>query len=163
MMANLHLYITVWMESTMRLPNTAHTSRPWRIHERTRDFRLEDVWALPAPGGPDDFPRLVQGITGARATRPLPIALWDPSSTAGESEPRRILARDRRVTADWVCSSLQPSPGGAGDPHRFRTETMKTTTTLLDGVLPEFVVNVFSGWLRRDFLHRIARIAERSA
>jgi hypothetical protein len=22
----------------MRLPNTAHTSRPWRIHEITRDF-----------------------------------------------------------------------------------------------------------------------------
>jgi hypothetical protein len=43
----------------MRLPNTAHTSRPWRIHEFTRDFRLEDVWALPTPGGPDDFPRLV--------------------------------------------------------------------------------------------------------
>jgi hypothetical protein len=29
----------------MRLPNSAHTSRPWRIHEFTRDFRLEDVWA----------------------------------------------------------------------------------------------------------------------
>ena len=42
------------------LPNTAHTSRPWRIHELTRDFRLEDVWALPTPGGPDDFPRLVE-------------------------------------------------------------------------------------------------------
>ena len=34
------------------LPDTAHTSRPWRIHELTRDFRLEDVWALPTPGGP---------------------------------------------------------------------------------------------------------------
>ena len=44
----------------MKLPNTAHTSRPWRIHELTTDFRLEDVWALPTPGGPDDFPRLVQ-------------------------------------------------------------------------------------------------------
>lgn len=44
----------------MKLPNTTHTSRPWRIHELTRDFRLEDVWALPTPGGPDDFPRLVQ-------------------------------------------------------------------------------------------------------
>ena len=28
----------------MRLPVTAHSSRPWRIHELTRDFRLEDVW-----------------------------------------------------------------------------------------------------------------------
>ena len=44
----------------MRLPDSAHTSRPWRIHEITRGSRLEDVWALPTPGGPDDFPRLVE-------------------------------------------------------------------------------------------------------
>jgi uncharacterized protein DUF2867 len=47
----------------MKLPNTAHTSQPWRIHEIARDFRLEDVWALPTPGGPDDFPRLVRQAT----------------------------------------------------------------------------------------------------
>ena len=44
----------------MRLPDTAHTSRPWRIHEVAPDFRVEDVWALPTPGGPDDFHRLVR-------------------------------------------------------------------------------------------------------
>lgn len=38
----------------MRLPDSAHTSRPWRIHELTRDFRLEDVWQIRAPGRPDD-------------------------------------------------------------------------------------------------------------
>ena len=43
----------------MRLPDSAHTSRPWRIHEITEDFRLEDVWALPTPGGGGDFPWLV--------------------------------------------------------------------------------------------------------
>jgi Protein of unknown function (DUF2867) len=47
----------------LKLPNSAHFSRPWRIHELTRDFRLEDVWALPTPGGRDDFPRLVQMLT----------------------------------------------------------------------------------------------------
>ena len=47
----------------MRLSNAAHTSRPWRIHELTRDFRIEDVWALPTPGGPDGFPRLVRQMT----------------------------------------------------------------------------------------------------
>jgi hypothetical protein len=26
----------------------------------TRDFQLEDVWALNTPGGPDDFPKLVR-------------------------------------------------------------------------------------------------------
>jgi hypothetical protein len=44
----------------MRLPNTAHTSRPWRIHEIAPDFRIEDVWELPTPGGRDDLGRLVQ-------------------------------------------------------------------------------------------------------
>jgi hypothetical protein len=43
----------------MRLPKSAHTSRPWRVHEFTRDFRIEDVWALPTPGTAGDFPRLV--------------------------------------------------------------------------------------------------------
>ncbi|KOU87555.1 MULTISPECIES: DUF2867 domain-containing protein [Streptomyces] len=48
----------------MRLPSTAHTSRPWRIHEIAGDFRLEDVWALPTPGGPDDLARLVRQFAG---------------------------------------------------------------------------------------------------
>ncbi|HEX2086481.1 MAG TPA: DUF2867 domain-containing protein [Solirubrobacteraceae bacterium] len=53
----------------MRLPDAAHTSRPWRIHELTGDFRLEDVWALPTPGGPHDFPRLVEGFASGDPTR----------------------------------------------------------------------------------------------
>jgi Protein of unknown function (DUF2867) len=47
----------------MRLPNTAHTSRPWRIHEIAKDFELEDVWQLPTPGGPDDLARVVRWFT----------------------------------------------------------------------------------------------------
>ena len=53
----------------MRLPDTAHTSRPWRIHEFTPEFRLEDVWALPTQGGPHDFPRLVRLIASGNASR----------------------------------------------------------------------------------------------
>jgi hypothetical protein len=64
----------------MRLPNTAHTSQPWRIHELTRDFRLEDVWALPTPGGQaHDFPRLVYQLASPRASRRasgVTHALW---------------------------------------------------------------------------------------
>jgi hypothetical protein len=37
-----------------------HTARPWRIHEIAKDFRVLDVWALPTPGGPNDFPQLVR-------------------------------------------------------------------------------------------------------
>lgn len=48
----------------MRLPDTAHTAQPWRIHEIVPDFRIEDVWALPAWGATGDFSRLVEGFAG---------------------------------------------------------------------------------------------------
>ncbi|MGH3241956.1 MAG: DUF2867 domain-containing protein [Spirillospora sp.] len=47
----------------MRVAPTEHTSRPWRIHEIAHDFVLEDVWALPTPGGPDDFGLLTAELT----------------------------------------------------------------------------------------------------
>jgi hypothetical protein len=47
------------MLQAAKLPISEHTRMPWRIHAIANDFRLEDVWALPTPGGPDDFPRLV--------------------------------------------------------------------------------------------------------
>jgi len=52
----------LWPGTRTRLPTAAHTSRLWRIHELTRDFRVEDVWQLPVVGGPDEFSRLVQLI-----------------------------------------------------------------------------------------------------
>jgi hypothetical protein len=71
------------------LPSTAHTSRPWRIHELTEDFRLEDVWALPTPGGAGDFPRLVQLM-----------ASRDRAHRAHEDQARG--ASDRAVAALWA-------------------------------------------------------------
>ncbi len=53
----------------MKLPNNAHTSQPWRIHELTPDFRIEDVWQLPGSGGPDDFPRLVRRFVASDPSR----------------------------------------------------------------------------------------------
>ena len=74
----------------MSLPNTAHTSRPWRVHELTKDFRLYDVWALPTPGGPDDFPRLVRQIASgdpsdgaSRAGRALWAIRWKVGELLG--------------------------------------------------------------------------------
>ena len=101
----------------MRLPDSAHTSRPWRIHEIAHDFRLEDVWALPTPGGEDDFPMLVEGIaTGdpaqspSRAARTLWAIRWklgellgwdDPDTGLGVRVPtlRERLPADLRATA----------------------------------------------------------------
>jgi hypothetical protein len=53
----------------MRLPATAHTSQPWRIHEIAHDFRVEDVWALPTPGGAGDFSLLVGLVASADPER----------------------------------------------------------------------------------------------
>jgi uncharacterized protein DUF2867 len=63
----------------MRLADSAHTMRPWRIHALTPDFRLEDVWALPTPGGPRDFPALIRLIAEtdpSRSTHPVVKALF---------------------------------------------------------------------------------------
>ena len=71
----------------MKLPNIEHTSRPWRIHEITGDFRVEDVWALPTPGGPEDFPRLVDGFAADDPAQGLPAparALWVIREKLGE-------------------------------------------------------------------------------
>jgi hypothetical protein len=53
----------------VRLPDSAHTSQPWRIHALTADLELLDVWALPTPGGPDDFSTLVDLMTAFDPTR----------------------------------------------------------------------------------------------
>jgi len=71
----------------MRLPSSAHAAQPWRIHELTPDFRLEDVWVLPTPGGRDDFPDLVRQFAAGDPAKGLPgIArvLWDLRFKVGE-------------------------------------------------------------------------------
>jgi hypothetical protein len=72
----------------MRLPSSAHTSHPWRIHEITSDFRLEDVWALPTPGGRDDFHLLVESLAESdpetQSPSRLARALWAVRWKLGE-------------------------------------------------------------------------------
>src|ERR1700710_2285256 len=71
------------MVRPMSLPTSAHTEHPWRVHEITDGFRLEDVWELPTPGARDDFRLLVQGATemdpersSSRAARSLFALRW---------------------------------------------------------------------------------------
>jgi hypothetical protein len=103
----------------MRLPNTAHTCRPWRIHELTRDFRLEDVWALPTPGGPDDFPRLVQGIasgdpskTSSRVARTLWAIRWKIGELFGWDDPNAGLSSRVPTLRDRLPVDLRDAPSG---------------------------------------------------
>jgi hypothetical protein len=96
----------------MRLPSTAHTSHAWRIHEFTRDFRLQDVWALPTPGGRDDFPRLVELMasmdpshSSATAVRTLFAIRWKLGELLGWDDPdtgvgSRVPSLRERLPAD---------------------------------------------------------------
>ena len=103
----------------MRLPNSAHTSRPWRIHELTADFRLEDVWALPTPGGPDDFPLLVQGIAegdpaerSSRAARVLWAIRWKLGELFGWDDPQTGLGARVPTLRDRLPADLRDAPAG---------------------------------------------------
>jgi hypothetical protein len=105
----------------MRLPDTAHTSRPWRIHEITRDFRVEDVWALPTPGGPDDLPRLVEWLasgddrsraSASRAARALWAIRWKIGELLGWDAPEAGLGSRVPVLRDRLPADLRNAPSG---------------------------------------------------
>jgi hypothetical protein len=104
----------------MKLPTGEHFSRPWRIHDLTRDFRLEDVWALPTPGGPDDFPRLIEMVTSFDDARQRfsvvgslfairealgQVLGWDDST----DDPGRPSLRER-LPADLLASPSTVTP-----------------------------------------------------
>jgi hypothetical protein len=96
-----------------------HTARPWRIHELTRDFRLEDVWALPTPGGPDDFPRLVRMIASGdpsqrapRAVRALFTIRWRIGALLGWDEPDGGHGPGRPTLHDRLPVDLRDAPSG---------------------------------------------------
>jgi hypothetical protein len=97
----------------MRLPNSAHTSRPWRIHEIAPDFRLEDVWELPGRAGPGDFPRLVQLITSldlsqspSRVNRALWDIRWKVGGLLGWDDPDKGLGSRVPTLRDRVPADL---------------------------------------------------------
>ena len=107
----------------MRLPDTAHTSRPWRIHEITPDFRLEDVWTLPTPGGRDDFPRLVELVAsfdasqGSSATvRTLFAIRWKIGEVLGLDRPEAGLGVRVSTLRDRLPADLGETTSGQHSP-----------------------------------------------
>ena len=105
----------------MRLPDTAHTSRPWRIHQITRDFRVEDVWALPTPGGVDDFPRLVECLASrdapsrtaaSPAVRALWALRWKAGQLLGWDGPDAGLGSRVATLRDRFPADLRDAPPG---------------------------------------------------
>jgi hypothetical protein len=102
-----------------RLPAAEHASRPWRIHQLTPDFRLEDVWALPTPGGPSDFPRLLRLLATAappqdpsRAARALWAARWKLGELLGWDRSDAGTGSRVRTLRDRLPADLRDGPAG---------------------------------------------------
>jgi hypothetical protein len=89
----------------MRIPNARHESGPWRIRAIVPDFVLEDVWALPAHGGSEDFEVLLELMADS-----------DPANA--DSLPTRLLWRLRDRLGDWFDLGGISTPaedGGDGE------------------------------------------------
>ncbi len=103
----------------MRPPNTAHTSEPWKIHALIPDFRLEDVWALPARGGPADFPQLVEGFargstSGSHSllTRALFSVRWKVGELLGWDDPDSGVGSRVPTLRERLPDDLRDAPSG---------------------------------------------------
>lgn len=105
----------------MRLPDSAHTARPWRIHEIAPDFHLEDVWALPTPGGPGDFPRLVRHAAAMDPARGSSLAVralfelrWKLGALVGWDEQGTGLGERVTTLRERLPADLRESSCAAG-------------------------------------------------
>jgi hypothetical protein len=106
------------MAATMRLPNTEHVSRPWRIHEIAPDFRLEDVWEFPGRLGPDDFPRAIELLaaydtaeSSSAAVRTLFALRWKLGALLGWDSPEAGVGSRVPTLCDRLPADLREKPG----------------------------------------------------
>ncbi|HEU5025785.1 MAG TPA: DUF2867 domain-containing protein [Spirillospora sp.] len=99
----------------MRLPDSAHTERPWRIHEFARDFELADVWSFRTPGaGPGDFPVMLDAIrtSGGFARQAPPVRFlfavrWTLGALLGWDRPATGLGSRVRPLRDRLPGDLR--------------------------------------------------------
>src|SRR3954471_16941980 len=126
------------------LDTAEHTARPWRIHEIAKDFRILDVWALPTPGGPDDFPRLVRLMATfdpaetSAVARALFAIRWSLGRLFGLDSNETGLGTRVRSLRDRLPSAL------AGPPPPFDAHLF----TPLYGTRDEFALEIASQTVR---------------
>ncbi|MFX0577049.1 DUF2867 domain-containing protein [Nocardia nepalensis] len=102
-----------------RLPRTAYTEMPWRIHQIAADFHVQDVWTFRAPGaGPDDFPLALATLrggdgpsAGSTASRFLFAVRWRLGALLGWDRPGAGLGGRVRSLRERLPDDLQDSTG----------------------------------------------------
>jgi uncharacterized protein DUF2867 len=106
----------------MRIANSVHESRPWRIQPILHDFTLEDAWALPVHGRAEDFELLLANMGS-----------FDPAHSS--SLPTRMLWRLRDLLGAWFgIGRISPAPGKRADAELPIPGTSERT---LKGRLPD--------------------------
>lgn len=101
----------------MRLPDSAHTSRPWRIHQIAPDFRLEDVWALPFSAEHDELLPVVELLasfdtaeSSSAAVRALFAIRWKVGGWLGWDEDADGLGARVPTLRDRLPADLRGTP-----------------------------------------------------
>jgi Protein of unknown function (DUF2867) len=101
----------------MRVPNAAHTSRPWRIHELVDGFRLEDVWELDVHGGAAEFPELVELVAtfdpahgSSRVAGALWAARWWIGGVLGWDSPEKGIGKRVPTLRERLPADLRDAP-----------------------------------------------------
>jgi hypothetical protein len=109
-----------------RLAEDAYFDHPWRIHELTNDFSVEDVWSFRTPGaGPDDFPVMLAAMRAAGGlgkqqhwlVRFLFAARWKLGTLFGWDKPsagvgERVASLRDRLPGDVRDASRGPDHDG---------------------------------------------------
>ncbi|MEO3779871.1 DUF2867 domain-containing protein [Micromonospora sp. B11E3] len=103
-----------------RLAKSTYTEHPWRIHDLTSDFRVEDVWAFRTPrAGPDDFPTMlaVMRTAGGLARQTWPVRFlfavrWKLGALLGWDNPTAGVGARVASIRDRLPRDLRDAPRG---------------------------------------------------
>jgi hypothetical protein len=109
--------------NAMNLLKAEHECRPMRIQDLVPDFTLEDVWALPVQGGPEDFEVLLD-LT----------ASFDPSQV--ESRAARFLWDLRDRLGAWFGLGEVSAPVDGDGPGEMSIPD-SSETSLRDRLPPD--------------------------
>jgi hypothetical protein len=137
-----------------RLPIAAHAARSWRIHEIAPDFRVEDVWALPTPGGPGDLPRLVEQLVAglgkpSGANRVLFAVRERLGALAGWDRPGTGVGARVGSLRDRLPADLRDGPRGPDLPRPpFRSVYLTDTEWAAEIANGTVHAVMHIGWVR---------------